>query len=79
LNKTIVLGLELVDRQLLDSADRRCGNVDDLALEGGLGAWRRRAGLIGRFAAWVGGGSVVEAVVRIGGDRIVVRDDTELE
>jgi len=72
LSKTIVLGLELVDRQLLDSEDRRCGNVDDLALEGGPGeklevvaifsgpgAWRRRAGLVGRFAAWIGGGRVV--------------------
>ena len=67
-----MLGLELVDRQLLDSEDRRCGNVDDLALEGGPGeklevvaifsgpgAWRRRAGLVGRFAAWIGGGRVV--------------------
>jgi hypothetical protein len=72
LSKTINLGLHLVDRQLLDSEDRRCGNVDDLALEGGPGeklevvaifsgprAWRRRAGLIGRFAAWIGGGSAV--------------------
>jgi len=72
LSKTIVLGLELVDRQLLDSEDRRCGNVDDLALErgpgerlevvaifSGPGAWPRRAGLVGRFTAWIGGGSVV--------------------
>jgi len=72
LSKTVVLGLELIDRQLLDSEDRRCGNVDDLALEGGPGeklevialfsgpgVWRSRAGLIGRFAAWIGGGSVV--------------------
>jgi hypothetical protein len=72
LSKTINVGLHLVDRQLLDSEDRRCGNVDDLALEGGPGeklevaaifsgpgVWRRRAGLIGRFAAWIGGGSLV--------------------
>ena len=72
MSKTINLGLHLVDRQLLDSEDRRCGNVDDLALEGGPGeklevvavfsgpgVWRSRAGLIGRFAAWIGGGSVV--------------------
>jgi hypothetical protein len=72
LSKTINVGLHLVDRQLLDSEDRRCGNVDDLALEGGPGeklevvaifsgpgVWRSRAGLIGRFAAWIGGGSVV--------------------
>ena len=72
MSRTILLGLELLDRQLLDSEDRRCGNVDDLALEGGPGeklevvaifsgpgAWRRRAGLTGRFAAWIGGGTVV--------------------
>ena len=72
MRKTIVLGLELVDRQLLDSEGRRCGNVDELALEGGPGetlevvalfsgpgAWRRRAGLTGRLAAWIGGGNVV--------------------
>ena len=72
MSKTINLGLHLVDRQLLDSEDRRCGNVDDLALEGGPGeklevvaifsgpgVWRWRAGPIGRFSAWIGGGSVV--------------------
>jgi hypothetical protein len=72
LSRTIDLGLLLVDHQLLDSDERRCGNVDDLALEGGPGerlevvaifsgpgVWRRRAGLVGRFAAWLGGGRVV--------------------
>jgi hypothetical protein len=72
LSRTIDLGLHLVDRQLLDSEDRRCGNVDDLALEGGPGeklgvaaifsgpgVWRWRAGLIGRFTAWIGGARVV--------------------
>ena len=72
MSRTILLGLELLDRQLLDSEDRRCGNVDDLTLEGGPGeklevvaifsgpgAWRGRAGLTGRFAAWIGGGTVV--------------------
>ncbi len=72
MSKTIVLGLELVDRQLLASEDRRCGNVDDLALEGGPGeklevvalfsgpgVWRSRAGFIGRLATWIGGDRVV--------------------
>jgi hypothetical protein len=72
LSETIDLGLLLVDHQLLDSEGRRCGNVDDLALEGGPGeklqvveilsgpgVWRSRAGLIGRVAAWLGGGGVV--------------------
>ena len=72
MNRTIDLGLLLVDHQLLDSEGRRCGNVDDLALErgpgetlevvaifSGPGAWRRRAGLIGRFGAWLAGGEIV--------------------
>jgi hypothetical protein len=72
LSRTIDLGLLLVDHQLLDSEERRCGNVDDLALEGGPGeslevvailsgpgAWRARSGLVGRLAAWLGGGETV--------------------
>lgn len=66
---SIDLGLNVIDHQLLDSEDRRCGKVDDLALEGGPGeelevvavlcgpdVWRARAGWIGRVAAWLGGG-----------------------
>jgi hypothetical protein len=72
LTETVDLGLNLVDHQLLDRDERRCGNVDELALEGGPGeplevvailsgpgTWRRRAGLTGRFAAWLGGGAIV--------------------
>ena len=72
MSKVVDLGLAVVDHQLLNSEDRRCGNVDDLALEGGpgeklevvallsgSGAWRSRSALIGRFAAWIGGGRVV--------------------
>jgi hypothetical protein len=63
------IGLHLMDRQLLDKNGRRCGNVDDLAIEGGPGDtpeivailvgpghWRQRAGWIGRLASWIGGG-----------------------
>jgi hypothetical protein len=70
--RKIDLGLLLVDHQLLDSEGRRCGNVDELALEGGPGevlevvailsgpgTWRRRAGWLGRLAAWIGGGGTV--------------------
>lgn len=70
--RQIDLGLLLVDHQLLDSEDRRCGNVDELALEGGPGetlevvaiicgpgTWRNRAGWIGRLASWIGGGATV--------------------
>jgi sporulation protein YlmC with PRC-barrel domain len=72
LTDSIDLGLNVFDHQLLDSEGRRCGKVDDLALEGGPGeelevvailcgpgVWRDRAGLLGRFAAWVGGGGRV--------------------
>ena len=72
MTKTVDLGLHVVDRQLLDSEGRRCGNVDDLAIEGGPGetlevvailsgpgVWRERAGLVGRVAAWLGGGGRV--------------------
>jgi hypothetical protein len=72
LSESIDLGLRVLDHQLLDSEERRCGNVDDLTLEGGPGeklevvailsgpdVWRARAGLIGRLAAWIGGGGHV--------------------
>jgi hypothetical protein len=61
------LALGILDHQLLDSEERRCGNVDDLAIEGGPGedayvvailsgpnVWRGRAGALGRIAAWLG-------------------------
>ena len=70
--RTIDLGLLLVDHQLLDSERRRCGNVDELALEGGPGeplevvailsgpgTWPQREGWVGRLASWIGGGSRV--------------------
>ena len=63
------IGLHLMDHQLLDKSGRRCGNVDDLAIEGGPGetpevvallvgpgVWAQRAGWIGRLAGWIGGG-----------------------
>ena len=74
MSRTIDLGLLLVDHQLLDSEGRRCGNVDELALEGGpgeplevvailtgLGALRGRAGWSGRFLAWLGGGRTTKS------------------
>jgi sporulation protein YlmC with PRC-barrel domain len=66
--KEIDIGLNVLDHQLLDKDGRRCGNVDDLAIEGGVGEaaevvailvgpgyWPQRAGLIGRIAGFVGG------------------------
>ena len=65
----IDIGLQVLDRQLLDKDGRRCGNVDDLAIEGGAGDvpevvailvgpgyWPQRAGVVGRIAGWIGGG-----------------------
>jgi manganese transport protein len=65
----IDIGLQVLDRQLLDKNGRRCGNVDDVAIEGGAGEapevvailvgpgyWPQRAGLIGKLAGWIGGG-----------------------
>jgi sporulation protein YlmC with PRC-barrel domain len=62
------IGLHVLDHQLVDKDGRRCGNVDDLAIEGGAGEpaevvailvgpgyWGPRAGWIGRLAGWVGG------------------------
>lgn len=67
MSQELDLGLAILDHQLLDRDGRRCGNVDDLAIEGGPGedaevtailsgpnVWRGRAGLLGRVAAWVG-------------------------
>ncbi|MEP6893119.1 MAG: hypothetical protein ABI927_04990 [Gaiellaceae bacterium] len=68
----IDIGLHVLDHQLLDKDGRRCGNVDDLAIEGGAGEvaavvallvgpgyWGPRAGWLGRLAGWIGGGSKV--------------------
>jgi sporulation protein YlmC with PRC-barrel domain len=65
------LGLGLLDHQLVDSEGRRCGNVDDLELEGlsegsprviailvGPPVWRER-GLLGRLASRLSRGQMV--------------------
>jgi sporulation protein YlmC with PRC-barrel domain len=62
------LGRNILDHQLLDRDGRRCGNVDDLAIEGGPGEqaevvailvgpgyWPQRSGWIGRLAGRIGG------------------------
>jgi sporulation protein YlmC with PRC-barrel domain len=66
------IGLHVLDHQLLDNGGRRCGNVDDLAIEGGPGEepevvailvgpgyWGQRAGWLGRLAGWIGRGGKV--------------------
>jgi hypothetical protein len=65
---SIHIGRGVLDHQLLDKEGRRCGNADDLAIEGGPGEraevvailvgpgwWPQRAGRIGRLAGWIGG------------------------
>jgi hypothetical protein len=65
------LAFGLLDHQLVDADGRRCGKVDDLAIEGGPGetpvvtailvgvdAWKGR-GLLGRLAAKLGGSGSV--------------------
>lgn len=62
------VGRNVLDHQLLDKDGRRCGNVDDLVIEGnageaatvvailsGPGVWPQRSGWVGRVAAWIGG------------------------
>jgi hypothetical protein len=69
LTESIDLGLNVLDHQLLDSEERRCGKVDDLALEGGPGeelvvaailvgpdVWPGRSPWLGRLAARVARG-----------------------
>ena len=66
------IGLHVLDHQLLDKNGRRCGKVDDLAIEGGPGEvpevvallvgpgyWGPRAGWVGRLTGWIGGGAKV--------------------
>jgi hypothetical protein len=69
LSREFDIGLHILDHQLLDKDGRRCGNVDDLAIEGGAGElpevvailagpghWGPRAGWTGRLAGWIAGG-----------------------
>jgi hypothetical protein len=80
----IDLCLGILDHQLVDSEDRRCGKVDDLELEGvrdgeprvraivtGPGGWRGRGRLGRLLAALVNTETVAipwEAVAEVGSD-----------
>ena len=90
----IDLGLGLLDHQLLDCDGRRCGNVDDLELEGiadgpprvkailvGPPVWRGR-GRLGRIASWFATGDTVrvpwEEVAKIDAGVHLKKTATEL-
>lgn len=94
MSEELDIGLAVLDHQLLDCDGRRCGNVDDLAIEGGPGetaqvaailsgpgAWRGRARLLGRIAAWVGGGGRVripwEEVAEVGAEVVLRKKATD--
>jgi sporulation protein YlmC with PRC-barrel domain len=72
MSEELDIALGVLDHQIIDSTGRRCGNVDDLAIEGnpgeeaevvailcGPGVWPQRAGRLGRIAGWIGGGGRV--------------------
>jgi sporulation protein YlmC with PRC-barrel domain len=67
LTTEIDIALTLLDHQLLDKDGRRCGNVDDLAIEDdevvailvGPGYWPQRSRWIGRLGSWLGRGGRV--------------------
>jgi sporulation protein YlmC with PRC-barrel domain len=60
----IDIALNLLDHQLLDKDGRRCGNIDDLAIEHdevvallvGPGYWPQRSRWLGRLGSWLGRG-----------------------
>jgi sporulation protein YlmC with PRC-barrel domain len=67
MSSEIDIVLRVLDRQLLDADGRRCGKVDDLAIDGGPGEspqvvallvgpvyWPQRAGRIGSLAGFFG-------------------------
>jgi hypothetical protein len=76
--RKIHIGHNILDHQLLDRDGRRCGNVDDLAIEdadvvaifSGPGYWPSRAGWLGRLAGWLGG----SGRVRIAWDEVAKVD-----
>ena len=65
----IDIALKVLDHQILDREGRRCGNVDDLEIDGGPGdaprvtailvgpgVWPQRARWVGHLASFIGGG-----------------------
>jgi hypothetical protein len=64
------LGLGILDHQLLDGEDRRCGKVDDLELEGVREGRPRVAELLSGPPAWRGRGRLGRLASRLAGGRM---------
>jgi hypothetical protein len=63
--RQIDLGLGILDHQLLDSEERRCGKVDDLELEG-MGEGRPRvAAILSGPPSWAGRGALGRLAARL--------------
>jgi sporulation protein YlmC with PRC-barrel domain len=82
-DRELVIGLHVLDHQIVDKEGRRCGKVDDLAIEGapgqpaevvallvGPGYWPGRSRRLGALAAKLGGNKRV----RVGWDKVAEID-----
>jgi hypothetical protein len=67
----IDLALGVLDHQLLDSEGRRCGNVDDLELEGVRDGAPRVVAILSGPPAWAGRGWVGRLAARVARGRLV--------
>jgi sporulation protein YlmC with PRC-barrel domain len=71
MTKEIDLGLGVLDHQLLDSEGRRCGNVDDLELEGVRDGTPRVVAILTGPPAWSGRGRLGKLASRLASGPLV--------
>jgi sporulation protein YlmC with PRC-barrel domain len=71
MSEELDLGLAVLDHQILDRDGRRCGNVDDLAIEAEPGEDARVVALYSGPGAWRGRGVIGGIAARLGGARVV--------
>lgn len=70
--REIVIGLHVLDHQIVDKDGRRCGNVDDLAIEASPGGRAEVVALLVGPGYWAGRSRRLGALAgRIGGDKRV--------
>ena len=67
----IDLAFGVLDHQIVDPDGRRCGKVDDLAIEGGPGETAVVSTLLVGPGAWKGRGRLGRLAARLAGDTIV--------